>query len=281
RHRDWPIQLAVHNHATTDTISNIDDAALREGYSPPRHLTCDLPPSAVVEVINGSGDGCQNLQLFPSGGPGLEAVGILLLNEGRRQIALTPARVLHQRGQERNIVLDALDIEGIERLRLKLDGRLARWRVRNELGDHRVVVHGDLATLGHAGVDAHRHAFGRALDRRAVLHETTGGRQEVAEWVFGVDTALDGPAGEGDVILTEFQLLTGGDADHLLHEVDAGDHLGDRMLNLQARVHLQEVEALVLSCDELHRARRVVAHRLCQSDRLLAHGFAGRLVQQR
>src|SRR5690606_38181398 len=81
RHRDWPIQLAVHNHATTDTISNIDDAALREGYSPPRHLTCDLPPSAVVEVINGSGDGCQNLQLFPSGGPGLEAVGILLLNE--------------------------------------------------------------------------------------------------------------------------------------------------------------------------------------------------------
>ena len=39
------------------------------------------------------------------------------------------------------------------------------------------------------------------------------------------------------------ELLAGGDADHLLDQVDAGDQLGDRMLDLQARVHLQEEEA--------------------------------------
>jgi hypothetical protein len=33
-----------------------------------------------------------------------------------------------------------------------------------------------------------------------------------------------------------------GHADHLLDQVDAGDQLGHRMLDLQAGVHLQEVE---------------------------------------
>ena len=35
-----------------------------------------------------------------------------------------------------------------------------------------------------------------------------------------------------------------GDGDLLGDEVDAGDRLGDRMLDLDARVHLQEVESL-------------------------------------
>ncbi len=38
--------------------------------------------------------------------------------------------------------------------------------------------------------------------------------------------------------------LAGGDPDHLLDEVDAGDELGDRVLDLQPRVHLQKEEAL-------------------------------------
>ena len=49
-----------------------------------------------------------------------------------------------------------------------------------------------------------------------------------------------------DVLLREGQLLAGGDADHLLDQVEAGDQLGDRVLDLQARVHLQEVEGLSL-----------------------------------
>ena len=54
------------------------------------------------------------------------------------------------------------------------------------------------------------------------------------------------------------ELLPGGDADLLLHDVDAGDHLGDRVLDLHARVHLDEVELVVL-VEELERARAAIA----------------------
>ena len=43
--------------------------------------------------------------------------------------------------------------------------------------------------------------------------------------------------------LREGQPLSGGDADLPLHQVQPGDQLGDRVLHLQAGVHLQEVEA--------------------------------------
>ena len=52
------------------------------------------------------------------------------------------------------------------------------------------------------------------------------------------------------------QRLARRDADLLLHEVDAGEHLGDRMLDLDARVHLHEVERAVLVEQHLDRARR-------------------------
>ena len=40
---------------------------------------------------------------------------------------------------------------------------------------------------------------------------------------------------------------------HPFDKIDAGDQLGNRMLDLQAGIHFQEVERLVLSADELDR----------------------------
>ncbi len=77
------------------------------------------------------------------------------------------------------------------------------------------------------------------------------------------------------------ELLAGRDPDHLLDEIDAGDELGHRVLDLQARVHLQEEEAAVLAGHELHGAGAVVADRLGQRDGLLAHGLARLGVEQR
>ena len=65
------------------------------------------------------------------------------------------------------------------------------------------------------------------------------------------------------------ELCAGGDADLLEHEVDAGDGLGHRMLDLQARVHLDEVELAVL-VEELDRAGAAVLD--------LAHGLGDRLA---
>ena len=72
-----------------------------------------------------------------------------------------------------------------------------------------------------------------------------------------------------------------GHTDHHLHQVDARDGFGHRVLHLQAGVHLQEVEALVFTDHKLHRARRLVLHRFGQGHRLLTHGFACGIADER
>ena len=47
-------------------------------------------------------------------------------------------------------------------------------------------------------------------------------------------------------ILRRRQFAAGGDPDLLQHEVDVGDHLGDGMLDLDAGIHLDEIEFAVL-----------------------------------
>ena len=53
----------------------------------------------------------------------METVGELLGDEAGRQPSLAPARMLHQRRQEGNVVADAVDDEGVERGRLGVDRR--------------------------------------------------------------------------------------------------------------------------------------------------------------
>lgn len=84
-----------------------------------------------------------------------------------------------------------------------------------------------------------------------------GGRRELVR-ILGVDAALDGVTLQDDVLLAEAQLFIGCHADLLLHDVDAGDHFRDRVLDLHARVHLDEVELAVL-IQELERAGAAVA----------------------
>ena len=45
-----------------------------------------------------------------------------------------------------------------------------------------------------------------------------------------------------NVLLVVAEFFAGGDADLFLDDVDAGDFLGDRMLDLDAGVHLDEIE---------------------------------------
>ena len=105
-------------------------------------------------------------------------------------------------------------------------------------------------------------------------------REEAARVVLGVDPALDGVAARNDLLLGQRQALAGGDAQLLGHEVDAVDELGHRVLDLQARVHLQEVE-LAVAIDELDGAGVDVADRLRRGHRRLAHARARRGVDDR
>ena len=189
--------------------------------------------------------------------------------------------MVHESGDERDVVADAVDREGVEGPRLRVDRLKPRRRVGDELCDHRVVVDRDLAALVNAGVVAYRGLALAPLLGRAIGDEAPRRGQEVARRVFGVDAAFDGPAVEPHVLLAQAQLFARGDADHLLDEVDAGDHLGHRMLDLQPRVHLEEIEGAVLPGDELDRSGGIVADGPGERDGLLAHLPPRRLVEQR
>ncbi len=110
----------------------------------------------------------------------------------------------------------------------------------DQLGDHRVVVRRDRVALLDAGVDAHVLGFRRRREMRQRARSRAGSpcpdprRRSAPRCAW--------PRIESSC-WRQRQRLAGGDAQLPLDEVEAGDHLGDRMLDLQPRVHLHEVEA--------------------------------------
>ena len=98
-----------------------------------------------------------------------------------------------------------------------------------------------------------------------------GRRQKAVRRILARDAALDRPAARHDVVLREGQPLAGGDANLPLHEVDPGHELRHGMLDLEARVHLEEVELAVAVEEELAGAGIHVAGRLRGAHRGLAH----------
>ena len=101
----------------------------------------------------------------------------------------------------------------------------------------------------------------------------SGGRQEVLLRHLGVDARLHRVSGEDDVVLPDGEFLAGGDAHLPFDEVDAGDHLGDRVFDLQAGVHLHKEELVrgVVGDQELHGAGAGVVD--------AARGVAGGLAE--
>ena len=108
--------------------------------------------------------------------------------------------------------------------------------VHDQLGDERVVEAGDFGARLDSRVDSDSRAAGLAIAGDAARRG-----QEACARVLGVDPALDRVAGEVDLVLAERQGVAGGDQDLLPHQVEPGHLLGDRVLDLQPRVHLQEV----------------------------------------
>ena len=98
--------------------------------------------------------------------------------------------------------------------------------------------------------------------------------RKAARRVLRVDAAFDGVTAHDEVLLLEGDRLTRRDAKLLADEVNAGDLLGDRMLDLNAGVHLAEIEVAVLVNEKLDGARTAVADALGQRNRRARHFFA-------
>ena len=98
--------------------------------------------------------------------------------------------------------------------------------------------------------------------------------------VLGVDAALDGVAGQRDLLLGDVQSETGGNAQLLAHQIDTGDQLRNAMFHLDPGVHLHEVEVRSVGIQQkLHRAGAFIADSPCRPNGGLSHGCPERRGQ--
>ena len=84
-------------------------------------LVADLDSAVVGNHRDHASNRRQILDQLRVRGRTLEAFRIFVGDEVRREIALAETRVLHQRGQEIDIVADAVDHELVERGDLRVD----------------------------------------------------------------------------------------------------------------------------------------------------------------
>ena len=115
--------------------------------------------------------------------------------------------------------------------------------VGDDLGDHRVEIGGHGVALRHAPVDPQARS-----GRKAEVDEGAGGGREAGVGILGVEPDLDGVARVGRRVAHEAPAA--GDVDLELHEVEAGRHLGHRVLDLETRVDLEERERHALRVEE-------------------------------
>ena len=171
---------------------------------------------------------------------------------------------------------NALDLQFTQSPGHRFNRFAAGWLMDDQLADQRVVVRGHDIAGRHVGIEPHAEATGGDQ-----LVNSARAGPEVGSRVFGIDPAFNCVAVGNDIVLRQRELLTGGDADLGFDEVDAGDHLGDRVLDLDAGIDLNEIKVVVLIDDELDRTGGVVAGRLGQADRGGRHRLAGLLRQSR
>ena len=123
----------------------------------------------------------------------------------------------------------------------------------DELGQQRVQGGAD-----HRARLRRRSRPGRPARRAGAAGDGAGRGQETAAGVLAVDPEFDGVAADG-AGSSIAQRLAVGDAEHLAHQVDAGDLLGDRVLDLQPGVDLEEGNGAVLADEEFAGAGADVA----------------------
>ena len=106
------------------------------------------------------------------------------------------------------------------------------------------------------------------ISGKADLGDQSGARLEILRGILRIDPHLDRRAFRFDAVHPGNRVLPGSEANHPLHQIDPGDELRHAVLDLQAGVHLQEIELLAAGIEkELNRPRRAVGERFTEPHR--------------
>src|SRR5882757_7265153 len=171
--------------------------------------------------------------------------------------------------------LDAFDDKHFQSALHAANGFGAVATLYDQLGDHRIVVRRNYCV----GIGRRIHANSGAA-RRLKSCDASGGRHKCFR-IFGIDTALDSVSAEMNFAHSVVQLFAGRDANLGFDQVRASDKLGDRVLDLDARIHFDKINRAVLIQQKLDRASVGVANSLQCLDDPSAHFFAQLGVQHR
>ncbi len=192
--------------------------------------------------------------------------GQLAADQPRVHVRGVERRMHGERMQERGVGLRPGDDRLLQRLRKAANGGSPIWPRRDQLGNHGIVERRNLRARLHAGIDP------QPLQLRRLEHsDRPGRRNEPLGRILRTQPRFDGVTGEFDLVLRQRQRFSRSDAQLPLHQIEARDQLRHRMLDLQARVHLDEVPGrrrrqIAALHQELDRARPLVADRLGAGD---------------
>ena len=168
-----------------------------------------------------------------------------LVDEARGVVAADEARVRDHLVEEAQVGHHAADAELPQRAMHARDRLGRRRRPGRDLHQQRIVGAGDdCAGVGGARVEPHAEAGGAPVGGEPAVV----GHEAVFR-ILGGHAALQRVGVKPDVLLRRHAAVAaadaraGGNADLRLDQVDAGYHLGHRVLDLDARIDLDEVKA--------------------------------------
>ncbi|CAI8718363.1 hypothetical protein EMIT0158MI4_110064 [Burkholderia ambifaria] len=104
-------------------------------------------------------------------------------------------------------------------------------------------------------------------------------REEILQRILCAYPEFNGVTSEVDAFLFKRHGLATSRTDHLLHNVDAANRLRHRMLDLDAGVHLDEIETSTRVDEILNGACTVVSNCLCDIQRRKVQALANMVVQ--
>ena len=163
------------------------------------------------------------------------------------------------------IGLDALDGRLLQGAAEFVDGAVTVRGLHDELGQHGIVEGRHLAARLDPGLAAY-------AGRKCHMGQQSGRRLELPRRILCVEPCLHGMTGHVGAQRVQVGQFAGRQAHHPFHQVDTGHRLGNAMLDLQARVHLQKIKGVPAGVvDVFHRAGGTVVDRSAQAAGTVLH----------